>query len=77
MLSFLPPRRVQKRQRPQAHPSMGPCPPRAGDTAGAGGASGTSLTLSDSITGQGDTVIITGSLLRALGSHAFSVDIFT
>lgn len=36
-----------------------------------------SLTLSDIITGHGDAVIITGSLLRALASHAFSVAIFT
>lgn len=36
-----------------------------------------SLTLSDFVTGHGNAVIITGRLLRALGSHAFSAAIFT
>lgn len=42
-----------------------------------GGSPRASLTLSDITTGHGDAVIIIGSLLGALGSHAFSVAIFT
>ena len=38
---------------------------------------GASLTLSDFTMGHGDAVIIIGSPLRALASHAFSVAIFT
>ena len=43
----------------------------------AGGLCRASLTLSDIDMGHRNAVIITGSLLRALGSHAFSVAIFT
>ena len=73
-----PVRMVQKGQRTPGRPVLrtrllrrGLRPPRAGDGAGA------SLTLSGSVTGHRDSVIITGSLLRALGSHAFSVALFT
>lgn len=49
----------------------------AGAGAGRGVLHRASLTLSDITAGHGDAVIIPGSLLRALGSHAFSVAIFT